>query len=149
MEEVVENVVLADGMRRVRVISDAVISPLGWALKVPDEAVRLADFVQGEDRSLGLHSLVVTWPARDVLFEVLECGQVYRRTMVVWKLVQGERVSMAIRFAADVFERELGRRPGFAWMRSMPRGVEEWTVVGDVCLLTADWAYPGCLFVGG
>lgn len=56
---------------------------------------------------------------------------------------------MAIRFAADMFERAVGRRPGFAWIKSMPRGAEEFVEVNGTMLLTADWAYPGCVFIGG
>jgi hypothetical protein len=148
MEEIVENVILPNGMRRVRIVGDAPISPLTWACALPDEALPLAELVQGEDKSLGIHSLVMTWPVRDLVIGVqLASGAKIEKPMVVWKLVSGDRMSMAIRYAADMFERSMGRRPGFAWLRFIPELATQY--VGDVELMQADWAYPGCVFIGG
>lgn len=148
MESIVENGISVEGMRRVRVIGDAVIDPLAWACALPDEAVRLAEIVQGEDRALGLHSLVMTWPVRELVKGVqLADGLKVDRPMVAWKLVEGDRVSVAIRLGAEVFEREVGRRPGFAWMRSVPELAPQY--LDEVELLQADWAYRGCVFIGG
>lgn len=148
MEEIVENVILQDGMRRMRIIGDAPIRPLRWANALPDEALRLAELIHSEDTSLGIHALTMTWPARDVVSGVqLQGGTKIERPMVVWRLVDGDRVSMAIRFAADAFERAMGKRPGFAWVKWLPELATQY--VGDVELLQADWVYPKCVFVGG
>jgi len=160
MEEVVENVILPDGTRRVRIIGDVPISPLKWANALPDEALPVANIVPAEDKVLGIHSLTMTWPARDMLHEFIdEQGQSYKVRLVMWKLIDGDRVSMAIRYAADIFERAMGQRPGFAWIAAMPKGMDEFETVGGyvvdavrvdgVSLRIADWAYPGCVFIGG
>lgn len=165
MEEVVENVLLQDGIRRLRVISDVCISPLRWVAALPDEAVRVAELVPAEDASLGIHSLIVTWPARELFLGVQfpSLGKI-EKPMVLWKLVEGERISMVVRLAAEVFERGVGRKPSVAWIRSMPKGMEEFEIAGGyvaeavtvpiedgiagVSLRTAEWVWAGCVVVG-
>lgn len=160
MEEITEDVVLPDGTRRLRVVGDAPINAIHWAARLPDEAVRVAEVVTSEDRGLGIYSLTMTWPAREAVAGVVwPDGTRMERPLVMWRLAAGERVRDVMRLGAEVFERTFGRRPGVAWVRSMPKGLEELeTVEGyvveavqveGVSLRLAEWAFPGCVFIGG
>lgn len=140
MIQVLVNELLADGTRRVRVVSDQAPVPY----HIGDQAaVRSWD-----DEALGLHYLEVTWPCMDVVHVQLE-GMPKCRKMLVWKFLPGERVSQVIRYVADWYFAQTHHRPQYAFVRSLPAGVENGQEVDGVMLMEAEWALPGCVFIGG
>jgi hypothetical protein len=145
MIELLVNEVLPDGMRHVKVVSDqADPHPLPFPLEGGRE-IRVKKWT---DELLGLHYLEATWACMEVVHVHLE-GQPKCRKLVVWKFLPGERVSEIITYVADWFFVQTHHRPEYAFMRSLPSGVESGTEVDGVMLMQADWALPGCVMVGG
>jgi hypothetical protein len=140
MIELLVNEILPDGMRHVKVVSD--LPPIPFPVRDGGQ------IHQWTDELLGLHYLEATWPCMEVVHVHLE-GQPKCRKLVVWKFLPGERVSEIISYVADWFFVQTHHRPEYAFMRSLPSGVESGTDVDGVMLMQADWALPGCVMVGG
>jgi len=143
MIEVVEDVVSLLSCRRVVHL-------------MSDEEMRLDDLAvfgapeQGVEaqvkQELGVFHLRGEWAFRGAVEVRGECWPRARR-MVVWPI--GGRVSAEMQAAAMEYLRVFRRWPGYAFIRQLPRGAEEGVEVDGVMLLSAEWAPPGCLVVGG
>jgi hypothetical protein len=147
VDQIIENAITFDGMRSLKVIGEVEIDAMKWQAMIPNEAQGLVKCRGWKDESLGIYYLTMVWPARDCIPGVMVGKVRYERPMVIWRMVAGERVSTAIQEAAKLFKREHGRQPEFAWLKTIPKGAEQY--VEDVELLQVDWAYPGCVMVGG
>lgn len=75
-----------------------------------------------------------------------------QRPVVVAVLGTGERVSEAIRAAAEAYVERHGAGDVYAWVAVIPAGAEEYVEVtfagGTAMLLQADWAPRGWVVVG-
>jgi len=122
---------LLDGMRRLHVMSDA---PIGdeWKAQVPDGTP--VHVYQDEIR---LNHLEAAWAPRGdlVRFERrFDCkpdcpachgkGCCWHLQLTLFMLEDGERVSQAIEAAAVEYALRTGNDPAYAWVRSMPKGIE-------------------------
>ncbi len=145
MIEVLFNDVTLEGMRRVKVVSD---SPI-------DEGVDLsplADILAGAhlrtwmDELLGLHYLEATWPCREAVSIRCE-GWPCATPMVLWKLRPGERVSGAFRDAFQIYLERFKRFPDYAFLRRMPKEIENGFEMSDVIFLEAAWIPAGCIAI--
>lgn len=157
----VENVVVEEtGLRNIHLMANA---PFGYG--PPSPALRQAQ--GGEDDPFGWidaylvpegAKIAVTkengafhlrgeWPYRGALDVQCEGWPQFKR-FVCWAL-KGERVSKAMREGTLHYSRIFGRYPGTAFIRQMPKDVEEGVEVDGVALLCADWAPQGCLLIGG
>jgi hypothetical protein len=145
MIEIVVNDVLEDGMRRVRMVSDCEIAPSPLPSPWKGEGVACRTW---SDNLLGLHYAEWTWACRDVV-EVHTEGMKKCRRLVMWKFLPGERVSEVITLVAEWYFVQTHRRPQFAWMQKLPKGVEYGLEVDGVMLLEDESVYPGCVMVGG
>jgi hypothetical protein len=149
MIELLVNEVLPDGMRHVKVVSDAPLSASTLTSPQIRESTKFGGSVrEWRDEVLGLNYLEAGWACMEVVHVQLE-GQPKCRKLVVWKFLPGERVSEIITYVADWFFVQTHHRPEYAFMRSLPSGVESGTEVDGVMLMQADWALPGCVMVGG
>lgn len=142
MIEIVVNEITGDGMHRVRVVSD-MPSPLTPLPVGEGSSVRTWD-----DALLGLHYAEALYPCREVVCVTFE-GMKRPRKLVVWKILPGERVSEIVSQVADWYFWSAHRRPQYAFMARLPRGVESGVEVDGVSLFEAEWAIPGCVMIGG
>lgn len=143
MEQVLEDLITLDGARRLKVVSDRRLTDLS----VPDYAKDCKNVRTWQDADLGLHYLEMTYPYRGPAEVLLECWPKKRR-MVIWALL-GQRVSRAMQEAAIMYASTFARWPGYAFIRKLPRKVENGVEVDGVMLLQTEWALPGVLMVGG
>ena len=138
MIEVLVNDVTLDGMRRVKVVSDA--SPVTYP--VPEgSTVRTWC-----DELLGLHYLEATWMCREAVSIRCE-GWTCAREVVLWKLMPGERVSVALKDALGVYAMRFKRFPGYAFLRKLPSVIENGFEAEDTCLFAAEWVPAGCIAI--
>jgi hypothetical protein len=155
MEEIVANEFRAGGFRYLKMIGDTPFDlekGLDLAARsrvlVPQAAMSLMQVSPWRDDLLDLYYLELSWPAREPMDIPLDCLPKKFRRMVVWAVVQGVRVSETIRGAAEMYESCFGGKPQFAFMSELPKGAGNFPVHG-VELLRAEWAFDGCVMVGG
>lgn len=150
MEEIVHNRMSADGMCDVKLVSDREISPARMLRLVPVASVVHAKVNCYPTTALSLFYGEVTFPARQVVTLNAECWRKPRR-FAVWRLMQedGLRVSEVIEHLADWFFVQTHHRPGYAYMKSLPSGVESGQELNGVMLMEAEWALDQCVMVGG
>jgi len=142
MIEILLNDVMLDGMRRVRVVSDA---PVDTAALCPYKPVG-ACVREWRDEALGLHYVEATWACREAV-SIRVSGWKCARKMVLWKLQAGERVSEALKDALAVYGERFKSFPAYAFLRRLPRGIEFGFEVEDVMLMDAEWVPAGCIAV--
>lgn len=70
---------------------------------------------------------------------------IWRRRALVVQRTPAERVGKQIQAAAEVYERQVGEPPEFAFLQAMPRGGEDGTVVGTAMLIQAAWVPEMCV----
>lgn len=151
MEEIVRNRITMDGMREVKLVSDREIRERRMLRFVPGAALAFAKVQCYATSALSLFHGEVTFPARGMVTIYLE-GKPKARRLAVWRLMpeEGYRVSEVIEFVADWYFVQTRRRAGFAFLRSLPGGVENGQVVGaDLQLFQAEWALEKCVMIGG
>ena len=149
MQDVLLNELGADGLRRIRVIGDGPIEAEPFFGLIPREAEGLVTLSPSVDTLLGLHTLEITWPAREA-FDWPSLPK-FRR-MVVWTVWEGERMRECICKAADKYERLFGGRPGFAFVGYLPAGAVEGEDVDGApgcTLFHARWLPKRVVAVGG
>jgi hypothetical protein len=140
--EILANDVTLDGMRRVRLVSDGEID----AAELPVEHLPPDQVHAWQDELLGLHYLEATWPCRETISICCE-GWTCAREMVLWKLAPGERVSEVLVSMMAVFGERFTYFPDYAFMRKLPRTIENGFEMSDVMFLEAEWVPPGCIAV--
>ena len=144
--EVLVNDVSLEGMRRVKVVSDApiepaVISPSPCPLPLGEENMRTWC-----DELLGLHYLEATWACREAI--KIRCeGWKIARPFVLWKLAPGERVSEALKEILGVFGALFKCFPDYAFMKKLPKTVENGFEVDGVMFMEAVWVPASCVAV--
>jgi hypothetical protein len=116
-----------------------------------EEVIRCA----WEEKELGAHHLVLSWPAREVIC-LQENGS--SREAVMWwigeksQLVEGGKATMreAIDMAGTLFQLRMGRSPVRALVRKLPKGATKTAPVegiGEVELVEANWAPAGFVVI--
>jgi len=92
----------------------------------------------------------VTYPMRGFVDLTFEGAKKFRR-LAVWRLMKedGYSVRQVIEILADWFFIQTHRRPQFAFMKSMPMGVDNGFEIVDVMLFEAEWAFDKCVLIGG
>lgn len=100
----------------------------------------------------GVHHLRVHMPVRGPVDFRCE-GWPRPRRLVMWSLLEGERMSEIILRAAEQFQGLFGGAPMFAFVRSLPSGIEPGRVIpfGDdeILLFNAEWMFGRSVAVGG
>jgi hypothetical protein len=113
-----------------------------------------------------LHHLEATWRPRGDLIryemrfacqaDCASCrgsGCTWQRLVALWGLQSGERIRQAINDASVTYALATGFDPQFAWIRSLPRGVEYGAevLIGGVVtvnLYSAEWMPARAIAVG-
>lgn len=148
IEEVVTNELRHDGMRRVKVIADAVIDSGRFRELIPLEGRERAQLVPGDDEGLGIFSLEILWPVYGpVEFAVL--GPLKFRRLMVVNFCYAARVSEAIHLAAAEYFARTHFIARDAFVRDLPQGAEVGMLVHGVILQAAEWMPAHCVAVGG
>lgn len=144
MIEVLANDVTLDGLRRVKVVSD---SPLE-----DDNLSPVVDILPGalrriwKDDLLGLYYMEAKWECREPV--LIQCeGWPCARPMVLWKLRPGERVSLALKKAVEVFAYRFKCWPCYAFMRRLPSTIENGHEAEGMYLLQAEWVPSGFIAI--
>jgi hypothetical protein len=70
------------------------------------------------------------------------------KRFVLWNLTTVDSVTMALFEAARRYEEVFGVRAEFAFIRKLPRGVDNGAQVGDLMLFEAEWMAAKCVAVG-
>lgn len=134
---IVEDVVTEDCVRKLHVMSN---SPINMSLP-RDATVR--ETVEG-----GAHHLRAELPFTGML-DIWPREWPKPRRFYVWRLLDGQRVSEAVRTAAEVFEQATGFAPKFAFVRTLPEKAEWGQDVHGCLLFAAEWLPMNCVAVGG
>src|SRR5574342_28770 len=153
MIEMVLNEVSVDGMRLVKVISDRVVSEACLRSVVPGAAKGFAEVKCWDTAALNLFYGEVRGPVREVVrLKVpgdgrMSSARTRERRLVAWRFMEGEgyRVSEVIGHLAEWFFVQTHHKPGYAFMRKLPKGVECGEEVEGVILMEAEWALERCV----
>lgn len=156
---VIENSVSVDGVRRVHLMSNGPLCPADISPEYSgsryDGRARLLDHragYLGESeveivKEAGVWHLRAEWPCRGLI--QINCeGWPCPKEFVVWSLAGCASVTAALFGAAKEFERIYEVRPQYAFIRRMPRGVENAHEIGELMLFEAEWMINKCVAVG-
>lgn len=134
---IVEDVVTEDCVRKLHVMSNSEI-----CMQLPCQA-KVAQTVEG-----GVFHLRAEWMYWGML-DIKPREWPKPRRLLVWSLREGERVSDAIRAAAEMWTKAVGWEPKYVWIRSLPKGAEWCQEVYGCILLETTWIPRNCVAVGG
>jgi hypothetical protein len=148
MQELINNELTHDGMRRVKVIGDVVIDAARYEHLIPMAARDRVVCVPGCDDILGLYSLEMTWPIHEPWNVAYLSPKKFRRFFFV-HYVYAERVSQCIELARDAFFIGTHHKPGYVFVASMPKSVEAGKEVHGCLLFEAEWMPAQCVATGG
>ncbi len=139
---VLEDIVSGDGTRIIHLMSN-------FELTLDDLKIYVAPIDAHVEikKEIGVYHLRASWPMRGPL-EVCCAGWPVPMIFVVWNLAGCESVTTAIRSAAQHYQDIFGERPGYAYMRTMPKGREPGVEVDDLMLFDAEWMVSKCVAVG-
>jgi hypothetical protein len=128
---VLQNELSPEGLRCVHAMGNTALTALA-EIEIPDWAQ-----VKRYQDEIRLHHLEATWRPRGELIRFEQrfaCGAdcplcqgsgcVWHRLVSLWCLEKGERIRQAIEAASMAYALATGRDPLFAWIRSLPKGVE-------------------------
>lgn len=139
MEEmiIVEDVVTEDCVRKLHVMSNRPIQ-----MDLP------ADATAERTTEAGAYHLRAEWSFTGIL-DIWPRHWPKPRRFLVWRLMDGERVSDAILCAANMFSHAVGFLPKFAFVRTLPEKAEWGQEVHGCLLFAAEWLPRHCVAVGG
>lgn len=145
---VVEDRVDMQCVRHVHLMSNTMIA---------DEALWIYGVPQGDDMEFkhwkvmleaGVWNYRAMYPYRGMIDIPAACKEGKFRRLVVWSLIGSPSVRVALQEAAREFERLFGGRAKFAFIKKLPRGVENGMDIGDLSLFEAEWMLASCVAVG-
>lgn len=148
MEEVILNSLTSDGMCHVKLMSDKPVSEARMLQFVPTPALEYAQVKCYPTTALMLFYGEVDYPAREAVDFQCQGWPKFRR-LIVWKLMPTDRVSACMEDARVYYFQIFMRHPRFAFIKQMPKMIEEEYESNGLMLIKAEWALPGCLMVGG
>ena len=143
MDDVIEleNVVSDDGIRTIHLLSN---------LELTVEALKKYD-LPGDakiesKKEAGAYHLRASWLMQGLL-KIDGEGWPAARLCVVWNFGLCTSVSKAIGKAAERYLELFGDVPDYAFVRALPKGIENGVEVGDVILFEAEWMMRRCVAV--
>jgi hypothetical protein len=148
MEEITINELMHDGMRRVRIIGDAVIDAARYQDLIPLAAREWVMYAPGCDELLDLFSLEITFPVYGPWEVAYLSLKKFRRFMFV-HFAYAERVSSCIKLARTEFFARTYFVPRDAYVQVGPPNAEIGMDVYGCILQVAEWMPAQCVAVGG
>ena len=151
-EELLSNSISRYGLHELHVARmGAPVEIEHWMAFVPDYAN--AEMQRWTEEPLGIHHLLIVWPAREVVHLVGGPSAWCGLNVVLWRLDKGESVRDGTIKAAVAYLEKLGRWPNRVAIRKLPEGAGEFAVYegadGRVMVkpVVAEWAPVGYLVV--
>ena len=144
MDDVIEleNLFDDDGFRVVHLMSNAVLN--FDALKAYHAP---ADAMFDVRKEAGVHHLRAKWLLCGPLVIKAE-GWPQPKRFLVWNLSLAGSVKIALFEANRKYEDLFSKRAEYAFIRKLPRGVENGVEVGNLMLFEAEWMVRKCVAVG-
>jgi len=99
-------------------------------------------------REAGVWHLRAMHPYRGTIDIPAACKEGKIRRLVVWSLAEYASVQVALHDVWREYGRLFGGSPQFAFMRKLPRSVENGHEIGGMILLEAEWMLERCVAVG-
>ncbi len=153
MEEVMVNELTEEGRRRMQIAGDAPLTLRAVYCAITPKNEEGIEMREWKDEVLGLQYGEAEWAPKGEVVDFQPVGWPRARRFVVWGLEPGEKVSEVIILAAKEFLRLFGGKPQFAFMRKLPKGVENATGIMfmgmEILLFEAEWMPKRCVAVGG
>jgi hypothetical protein len=138
-----ENILRDDGMCVVHLMSNFELTMNAlW-----DKYNAPADATVELTAEAGVHYLRARWMVRGAVRVAAE-GWPMPKMFVIWNLALCDSVKKAMLEAAEHYQDIYGTQPEYAFIRKMPRGIENGVEVGDMMLFEADWMVRKCVAVG-
>lgn len=98
----------------------------------------------------GIHYYVAKYPYRGVLdMAVAVSDHKHFRRLVVWNLDGYSSMRKAIQDASTHFWTSFKFKPGYIFIKKLPKGIEHAQEYEEMILLEADWMPSKCIAVGG
>jgi hypothetical protein len=135
-------------MREMKLLSDAPVSDARMMQFIPTPAVEFSKIHCQVTAALSLFYGEAQWPVREAVEIHCEGWPKFRR-LVVWKMMNDERMSLAMEDVRIYYFQLFMRHPRFAFTKRLPRQVEDGWESNGLMLMQAEWALRGCLMVGG
>lgn len=127
-----QNSLSADWMQSLHYMSN---DEIGWRFPEGSEVKRWEES--------GAKHVQAVFPFR----RVMRRAAMGTRPLCVWRMLDGERVSDAIRAARELFELRTGQAASYAFVRTIPNKAEEGMDVHGCVLIQAEWAPEKCVVV--
>ena len=144
MEEVIvlENYVDDQCVRHVHLMSNTPFVPAEHFPQIEEH-----DLGEGSmTYELGVYHFRAKYPYHGFL-EIKSDYWPKSKTMVVWSLKGCITVKVSLFDAAEEYEQLFRRRPLYAFMQKLPKGVENGVNVGDLILFQCEWMLNRCVAV--
>lgn len=120
-EMMLHNDISSYGLRRVHVVQmGAPVDATNWLGVIPDAADDLARSHRWVEEPLGIHHLLILWPAREVVHLVGEPEEWRGTDVLLWKLGKGESIRDGSIQAAVTYLEYFERWPDRVGVRSLP-----------------------------
>jgi len=138
---VLENQLDDEGFWRVHLMAKSEIEFDALEFSAPVETeVRMATETDG-------YHLYASWPMRAPI--IVRCeGWPAPKVFMMWNMAGCGSVTEAVRQAVNKYVQMFGRRPGFAFLRALPNGVEPGVEIDGVMVFDAEWMVRKCVAVG-
>jgi len=125
-ETLIENSISRFGLRTLDIMRyGRAVSTYPWFDMVPGEAKSLVQCSRRFEQELGVHHLMITWNAREMV-EFADCPIQHG---ALWWIAKGERMSEAIDMAASLFKLRTGRYPTKCWVKELPKDAPDSYVI--------------------
>jgi hypothetical protein len=148
MEEILSNQTSVDGMRSLKLISDAPLTEERVRVFIPSPAWKLAE-VNCTESGLGVFHGEARWPCRGDMLDIKSEYWPKSRRMVAWRILPDETLRDAVSFAVNQFGLIFRRSPKYAFVKNLPEGFENCMDVAGCILLEAEWMLNKTVCVGG
>lgn len=149
MNKIVANCLGHDGMRFMKVISDAEFGqPVRYFPRIPEEGRKIFQVTFGRDELLDLFSMELTWPIFGPWEVAYDGPRKFRRLMMANYAYAG-KVSDVIERARVEYFALTHFAPGYAFVRELPKGAEDGMDVHGLLMFQAEWMPGRCVAVGG
>jgi len=128
-EELLSNTISRYGLRELHVARmGAPVEAERWCELIPSYADGTAEMTRWVEDALGIHHLLIVWPAREVVHLVDGPSEWCGLDVVMWRLDKGQSLRDGAICAAVAYLERFGRWPTRAAVRKLPAGAQAFEV---------------------